>query len=59
MKVLIHFFLFAALVLGAASALAQDESGQIHGVVKDATSGELLIGANVFLKGTEIGRAHV
>lgn len=57
MKVIRYVFLFAALVLGASSALAQDEYGQIHGVVKDATSGELLIGANVFLKGTGLGTA--
>jgi TonB-dependent receptor len=50
-----NVFLFAALLLGASSLLAQEESGQIHGTVKDATSGDLLIGANVFLKGTGLG----
>jgi TonB-dependent receptor len=57
MKVLRYIFLFAALLLGASSAMAQYEYGQIHGVVKDATSGEQLIGANVFLKGTGLGTA--
>jgi len=55
MKVTKSLFLFVALLLGTSSVLAQQESGQIHGIVKDATTGDVLIGANVYLKGTSLG----
>jgi hypothetical protein len=46
---------FAALLLGTSSALAQGGSGRVHGVVKDTSSGDLLPGAIVELKGTSLG----
>ncbi len=55
MKATKHLFLFAALLLGTSSMLAQGGSGQVHGVVKDASSGDVLPGANVQLKGTSLG----
>ena len=36
---------------------AQEEFGQIQGVVTDSTTGENLFGANVFLEGTSLGAA--
>ena len=55
MKATKYLLLFAALFLGTSSLLAQGGSGQVHGVVKDASSGDLLPGANVELKGTSLG----
>jgi TonB-dependent receptor len=46
---------FAALLLATSSALAQGGSGRVHGVVKDTSSGDLLPGAIVELKGTSLG----
>ena len=57
MKVTKSLFFLVALLLGTSSVFAQQESGQIHGVVKDIATGDLLIGANVFLKGTGLGAA--
>jgi TonB-dependent receptor len=57
MKAAKSLFLFAALLLGISSVLAQEESGRIHGVVKDASSGDVLPGAIVELKGTSLGTA--
>jgi TonB-dependent receptor len=45
------------LLLGTSYLFAQQESGQIHGVIKDAASGEVLAGANVIIKGTSSGAA--
>ena len=55
MKATKKYFLFVALLLGASSAFAQQQSGQIHGVVRDSSSREGLAGANVLLKGTSLG----
>jgi hypothetical protein len=55
MKATTNLFLFAALLLGTSSVLAQQESGQSHGVVRDSSSREGLAGANVILKGTSLG----
>ena len=49
--------LIALLMLGATSLFAQQESGQVHGRITDASSGEALIGANIMLKGTSLGTA--
>lgn len=51
----IFFALITLLMLGATSLFAQQESGQIHGIIADSTSGEALIGANVLLVGTSLG----
>ncbi len=53
----ILFALFTLLMLGASSLLAQQESGQIHGTITDATTGDVLIGANIVIKGTSLGAA--
>ena len=53
----IFFALITLLMLGATSLFAQQESGQIHGIITDAASGEVLIGANIILKGTSLGAA--
>jgi TonB-dependent receptor len=55
MKATKSLFFFAALVLCTSSVLAQGESGRVHGVVKDASSGDVLPGAIVMLKGTSLG----
>ena len=55
MKATKNLFLFAALLLGTSSVLAQDESGRVHGVVKDAATSDVLPGAIVLLKGTSLG----
>ena len=55
MKVMKNLLLLVALLLGTSSVLAQGGSGQVHGVVKDASSGDMLPGANVQLKGTSLG----
>lgn len=47
--------LLAALFLGTTSVFAQGGSGQVHGVVKDASSGDVLPGAIVQLQGTSLG----
>lgn len=49
-----------ALILLSASSpflIAQENTGEIRGVVKDRASGELLIGANVLVVGTNRGAA--
>jgi TonB-dependent receptor len=48
-------FVVAALLLGPSSVLAQSESGQIQGVVRDSSSGQALPGAIVMLTGTSLG----
>ena len=56
MKISKIFFLCLFLLLLTTSCLeSQQQSGQIHGVVTDATSGEVLIGATITLKGTSLG----
>jgi TonB-dependent receptor len=57
MKAVKSLVMFAALLLGTSSVLAQGESGRVHGTVKDASSGDLLPGAIVELKGTSLGTA--
>lgn len=54
MKKMLLFFLFTMLIY---SVPAFSQSGKINGVVRDAQSGETLIGANVLLVGTAIGAA--
>lgn len=49
---------FTTLFLSLFSILAfGQEKATIHGVVSDATSGETLVGVNVFLQGTALGTA--
>jgi outer membrane receptor protein involved in Fe transport len=51
-----YSLLSAALMLAvAASALLAQSTGKISGTVKDAASGEPLIGANVVILGTSLG----
>ncbi|HTX20007.1 MAG TPA: TonB-dependent receptor [Bacteroidota bacterium] len=58
MKTCLRIFTFISLLfLGAPPLFAQQESGQIHGTITDATTGEALIGANITLKGTSLGAA--
>lgn len=54
MKVLLHSFLLCLLLLSP-ELLAQ--TGKIAGVVKDAQTGEPIIGANIILEGTQKGAA--
>jgi outer membrane cobalamin receptor len=53
---LIKKFLSALLILFAITINAQD-SASITGFVKDSKTGEALLGANVYLKGTHIGNS--
>ncbi len=50
-KVIFFFFFIFAITSFA------NEHGRIKGIVKDATTGEALFGANVFIKGTSLGSA--
>jgi len=52
-KNLLQFVLFI-LFLGASSVYGQNNA-ILSGTVKDATTGEILVGADVYLKGTSIG----
>lgn len=54
MKKMLLFFLFTVLIY---SIPAFSQSGKINGIVRDAQTGEALIGANVLLEGTTIGAA--
>lgn len=50
----LYLLLFSLLLLPVSALLGQ-ESGQIHGVVTDSTSNDVLIGASVWLEGTSLG----
>jgi len=52
-KNLLRFVLFI-LFLGASYVYGQNNA-TLSGTVKDATTGEILVGADVYLKGTSIG----
>ena len=51
------FFLIIFLLTMPVFIMYGQGSGQIRGVVKDSTTGDVLYGANVWLKGTSIGAA--
>jgi TonB-dependent receptor len=55
MKIFNIFLVLSTLLILGASSLFAQESGQISGVVTDSISGDVLIGANVTLKGTSLG----
>ena len=56
MNLFTRSFLFISLLLyGATFLSAQQESGKIKGTVTDATTGDVMIGANVVIKGTSLG----
>jgi len=58
MKILTMFLaIMLVLSIGGPSLFAQQESGQIYGVVKDSLTGDVLPGANVLLEGTSLGGA--
>ena len=58
MNLFTRFLLVISLPLFLSTViLAQEESGQIQGVVSDSTTGDNLFGANVFLEGTSLGAA--
>ena len=53
-----HSIIFCLILLSFSSySFAQDNSGNIQGVVKDSTTGDLLYGANVWLEGQSLGAA--
>ncbi len=54
MKKLLLFFLLTTLFL---SIPVYSQVGKINGVIKDAQTGEALIGANIIVEGTTIGAA--
>ena len=56
MNKLYTFFIFTALVLST-SLYAQTETFTVSGVVTDATTGETLVGANVYFPALYIGAA--
>ena len=56
MNKLYTFFIFASLVLST-SLFAQTETFTVSGVVTDATTGETLVGANVYFPALYIGAA--
>ena len=57
MKVLVHILLiFSGLLLAGTNGYAQQE-GRIAGTIRDAETGEPLIGANVLVLGTSLGAA--
>jgi hypothetical protein len=51
------FYSIGALVMLVASSFSVFGQGSISGVVKDAKSGETIVGANVLIQGTTIGAA--
>ena len=51
-----HSIIFCLVLLSFSYSFAQ-ESGNIQGVVKDSTTGEVLYGANVWLEGQSLGAA--
>ncbi|OGU53819.1 MAG: hypothetical protein A2080_02770 [Ignavibacteria bacterium GWC2_36_12] len=58
MMIFTRFLLVTFFLLSASSYLiAQEGSGQIHGVVSDSITGDPLFGANVWLKGYSLGSA--
>ena len=52
-----NFYLLALLLLGFSTALSAQERVTVKGYVKDASNGETLIGATVYLNGTSKGTA--
>jgi TonB-dependent receptor len=53
-----YFFLIISFLLITIScSFAQGKSGQIQGVITDSTTGDVLFGANIILKGTSLGAA--
>lgn len=48
---------FCWLLLGSFSAIFPQSNSKIAGVIKDAQTGEPLIGVNVVLEGTSLGAA--
>ena len=50
--------IFCLIILSFSSySFSQDKSGNIQGVVKDSTTGNILYGANVWLEGLSLGAA--
>jgi len=58
MRVKIYFFLFALLILTVGQIdIFAGTTGKIAGIITDASTGEPLFGANIVLKGTQMGAA--
>lgn len=49
------FLFFSFLLFGTPFLSAQQESGRIKGTITDATTGDVMIGANITIKNTSLG----
>jgi TonB-dependent receptor len=53
-----YFYLIISfLFITISCSFAQGKNGQIYGVITDSTTGDVLFGANIILKGTSLGAA--
>ncbi len=52
-----RFLILPMIFLSLTQIFLAQEKGNLKGIVKDAQSGEALVGANIYLKGTSIGSA--